>query len=320
MAYKQLTSEHRYTLSALHWQGFSLAYIASVIGCHRSTIYREIERNKCNDGGYRPSKAISRTSGRRSRSRRNSHYTEQDFKIVRQLLWLKFSPEQITGFIKRFKLLERVPSHERIYQYIWNDKANGGNLWKHLRQALKKRRKRYRANDSRGRIAEKRHISERPNTVESRRYFGHWEIDTVHGTGSKDCIVTLVERKTGFVQIGKLNDQTTMQLNKRLTKLLNRFNNKFYKTITSDNGTEFHQYKSIENEFHLKFYFATPHHSWERGSNENMNGLIRQYLPKGTCMKALTQTKCDEIADKLNNRPRKRYGYKTPMELLNEHL
>lgn len=163
-------------------------------------------------------------------------------------------------------------------------------------------------------MAGKRHISERPKSVEGRRYRGHWEIDTVMGKGSKDCIVTLVERKTGFVMIGKLADRTTRNLNKKTRRLIGRDPGAF-KTITADNGTEFHQYKEIEKARAVRFYFANPYHSWERGSNENTNGLIRQYLPKGTSMKNVTQQQCDSIAYKLNTRPRKRFNFKTPEEI-----
>jgi len=319
MTYTQLTSADRYTLGALNWQGFSIAKIAEAIGCHRSTVYRELERNKCNDTSYRPSKATTRTATRRSHSRRNKQYTHEHFKLIRRLIRKKLSPKQVVGHIKRHKLMENVPCHEVIYQYIWRDKANGGSLWKSLRQSSKKRRKRYNAYDSRGRLANKRHIDDRPATVEGRRYFGHWEIDTVKGTGSKDCIVTIVERKTGFVQIGKLNNSSAAELNKRTLKLIYRCNHCF-KTITSDNGTEFHQYKKIEEQTGVKFYFANPYHSWERGTNENTNGLIRQYLPKGTSMESLTQQQCDYIADQLNNRPRERYDFKTPLELFNAQL
>ena len=319
MKYTQLTSEHRYTLSVMNWQGFSAVAIAKSLGCHRSTVYRELQRNSCNDGGYRPSKAVSRASGRRSRSRRNLQYTHKHFRLIRKLLRKKYSPKQVIGYIRRHKLMEKIPSHEVIYQYVWRDKANGGSLWKSLRQSSKQRRKRYNAYDSRGRLANKRHISDRPATVEGRRYFGHWEIDTVKGTGSKDCIVTIVERKTGLVQIGKLLNSTTAELNKRTLKLINRFSSCF-KTITSDNGTEFHQYKDIENKTGVKFYFANPYHSWERGTNENMNGLIRQYLPKGSSMETLTQQQCDYIAAQLNDRPRERYDFKTPQELFDAQL
>lgn len=316
MAYIQLTYEERVTLSALKLQGLSIREIAAILGRHFSTLYRELDRNRCHiiDGAYRPSKAQRRTRARLRRSRRNRHYSSTYLLLVRKLLKKKLSPEQAVGHIRRFKLKQRVISHETIYRYIWQDKAAGGDLWKHLRQASKRRRKRYKAYDSRGRLAEKRHISERPESVETRKYKGHWEIDTVHGRGSTHCIVTLLERKTGFVMIGKLRDKSTTALNKKTISLINRDPRNF-KTITSDNGTEFHQYKKIESRHPVKFYFANPYHSWERGSNENVNGLIRQYLPKTESMASLTQQQCDQIALKLNQRPRKRFGYKTPEEM-----
>ena len=317
MKYQQLTLDERVLISYLVKQGFNLSDIARQIGRHRSTISRELRRNRCHgiDRCYRFSRAHRRTVARRRRSRRNRHYTERDFALVRKLLRQELSPEQIVGHIRRFGLMRRRLSHETIYQYIWRDKAMGGKLWRHLRQASKRRRKRYNAYDSRGRLAGKRHISERPKIVESRRTREHLEIDTVMGAGSKHCIVTIVERKSGYVMIGKLKDRTTRSLNQRCIQLLEREAAKF-KTITADNGTEFHQYPEIEAATGTRFYFATPHHSWERGTNENTNGLIRQYLPKGTSMKDLTQAQCDRIAKKLNTRPRKRHGFKTPEEIL----
>lgn len=316
--YIQITSEERYIISYLKKQGLNFSEIAHETGRHRSTISREFARNTCwvTDGSYRPSKAQRRTRARRSRSRRNKHYRDADFSEVRRLLRKKWSPEQITGYLRNNNQL--AFSHETIYLYIWNDKANGGNLWTHLRCAQKRRRKRYRAYDSRGRLADKRHISERPHTVESRRFKGHWEIDTVMGRGSTDCIVTIVVRKTGFLVIGKLKDRTTASLNKRTIKLINNLPTRFM-TITADNGTEFHQYKQIESATGTQFYFANPYHSWERGTNENANGLIRQYLPKGASMELLTQQQCEVIAQKLNTRPRKRLGYLTPEECLYDY-
>lgn len=315
MNYQQITTEERYNLSIQRKQGLSIATIATELGRHRSTIYREVNRNSSvRDGHYRASEADGIARTRRSVSRRNQQYTEDEFRVVKKLLRQHLSPEQITGFIRRLNLLPRSPSHELIYQYIWEDKSNGGNLWVYLRQSGKQRRKRYKAYDSRGRLANKRHISERPESVEGRQYKGHWEIDTVHGRGSRHCIVTLLERKTGYVMIGKLTDKSTVTLNKKTLKLISRDPGMF-KTITADNGTEFHQYKKIENKYDVKFYFANPFHSWERGSVENINGLIRQYLPKNQSMEKLTQQQCDVLADKLNQRPRKRFGYKTPEEM-----
>jgi transposase, IS30 family len=174
--------------------------------------------------------------------------------------------------------------------------------------------KRYGSYDSRGRLAGKRLISERPPAVETRREAGHWEIDTVMGTGSKDCIVSLVERRrSGYLLIGKLQDRTTASLNRRVLQIIERHEGVF-QTITADNGTEFHNYQCIEARTKARFYFARPYHSWERGTNENANGLIRQYLPKGVSMAALSQHQCNSIAQKLNQRPRKRHGFKTPLE------
>ena len=313
MKYHQITSEERYTVSTLRKQGYNIDKIARYLGRHRSSIYREIKRNRCNDGPYRPFKANKRTRGRRSRSRRNQQFTSFDYEIVKGLLFEKWSPEQISDYLKKHKVFSI--SHETIYRYIWRDKKKGGNLYIHLRCSGKQKRKRYGAYDSRGRLAGKRHISERPKEVEGRRSFGHWEIDTVVGKGSKDCIVSLVERKSGFVQIGKLRNRTAKELTLKTIRLIRRMSPRF-KTITADNGTEFHEYKKIEKRTGVSFYFATPYHSWERGSNENVNGLIRQYLPKGMSMEKITQHHCNYIADKLNFRPRKRHNYKTPWEVL----
>jgi len=311
--YTQVTLSDRYTIYHERKQGKSLDEIALLLGKHRSTIYRELQRNKCPSHGYYiVEKADSYARTRRSLSRRNRQYDESDFILVRKYLRLKWSPEQISGYLG--SIGEPTISHETIYQYVWRDKAEGGSLWTHLRQSSKRRRKRYNAYDSRGRLANKRHISERPASVETRKYKGHWEIDTVHGRGSKNCIVTLLERKTGFVMIGKLPDKTAAALNKKTIRLINRDPLNF-KTITADNGTEFHWYQKIEDCCKTKFYFATPYHSWERGSNENANGLIRQYLPKTESMADLTQRQCDQIANKLNSRPRKRHNYKTPEEM-----
>jgi IS30 family transposase len=299
-------------LAALRKQGLNRAEIARSLGRHRSTISRELRRNSTRaDGRYRAGTAQERTQGRRSRSRRNQHFTPQDFAVVNELLCRQWSPEQVAGHLARLGHLSI--SHETIYRHVWRDKREGGLLYTHLRGARKQRRKRYGSYDSRGKVAAKRSISERPAAVETRCQPGHWEIDTVMGTGSKDCIVSLVERKTGLLLIGKLKDRTTYSLNRRVIGMIKRHKGEF-QTITEDNGTEFHHYQQIEARTKARFYFARPYHSWERGSNENANGLIRQYLPKGTSMAALSQQQCNSIAQKLNRRPRKRLGFKTPLE------
>lgn len=303
-------------LAALRRQGLNQAQIARSMGRHRSTVCREVRRNSTRaDGHYRPFTAQERTQGRRSRSRRNSHFTAEDFAAVEELLRRQWSPGQVAGHLAREGRLSI--SHETIYRHVWRDKREGGLLYTHLRGARKRRRKRYGAYDSRGRLAGKRIISERPTEVETRERVGHWEADTVVGAGSKDCVLTLVERKTGLVLIGKLADRAARGLSRRAVQLI-RGRGARFETVTTDNGTEFHDYERVERLTGVAFYFARPYHSWERGSNENANGLVRQYLPKGVSMSGLTQHQCNAIARKLNTRPRKRLGFRTPMECYNE--
>ncbi len=310
--YRQLTSEERYALSALRKQGCSRAEIARTLRRHRSTICREVRRNSKDRTGrvYRPALADDLARWRRSRSRRNQRFTDEDWDVVIKHLRMEWSPEQISGRLSKDGSL--CISHETIYRYIWRDKHRGGSRYKLLRQAGKKRRKRYGAYDSRGRLAGKRHISERPSAADNRSCVGHWEIDTVLGS-TKPCIVTLVERKIGYLIIGKLRNRTVAELNRVVIQLINSAPVPIH-TITADNGTEFHGYKQIEAATGALFYFATPHHSWERGTSENTNGLIRQYLPKLKSLAKVTQTQCRRIADQLNNRPRKRLDFLTPKE------
>ena len=316
MKYHQLTNVERYLISGLKKLGHNQAEIARFLERDPSTISRELKRNSRLDGRaytYWPNKAIEMTNGRRRRSRRKRQFSEQDFEKVIALLHHDWSPEQIAGALKLGGQLSI--SHETIYQYIWRDKGNGGTLYRHLRQSSKRRRKRHNTYDSRGRLAGKRMINERPPAVESRRIRGHWEIDTVMGGGNNHCIVTMVERKTGYVLIGKLKCRTKEETNKRIIHLIRKHNLRFT-TITADNGTEFHAYPVVEKQTGVKFYFAYPYHSWERGTNENTNGLIRQYLPKRTSMAHITQYDCNAIARTLNTRPRKRFGFKTPEEMM----
>lgn len=314
MKYTQLTSEERYMVAQLKWQGFSQSHIAQILGRHRSTICRELKRNATtHDGIYRVAKAVQYTKARRSRSRRNQKFTGEQMKMVIDLMKKQFSPDQARAVLGRDGLLKIC--NETIYAYIRRDRRQGGTLHKLLRLSGKLKRKRNNKPDSRGRLKDKRSIHDRPAGAEKRSRIGHWEIDTVMGVyGTKPCILTLVDRKTGYVVIGKLKDRTVASTNRRLLKLMGPLSDRF-KTITADNGTEFHRYKAIEKATNVPFYFADPYHSWQRGSNENTNGLIRQYLPKGTSMETLTQRRRDEIAEKLNHRPRQRYGYRTPAEL-----
>ena len=312
MSYHQITAAERYTIGALRRQGLTAAAIARCLGRHRSSIGREVDRNRTrHDGSYRAELADFYARGRCAQSRLNQRFGPDAWQLVRARLAEQWSPEQIAGRLAADGRLSI--SHETIYRYIWDDCERGGVLYTQLRGAQKQRRKRYGRYDSRGRLAGKRAITERPASAEHRTQVGHLEGDTVMGSPDQHCVLTLVDRKSGYTMIGKLAERTIDATNRRTVMLLRTARRRTH-TITVDNGTEFHGYKTIEAQTAARFYFATPHHSWERGTNENTNGLIRQYLPKGQSMRALTQHACNTIARQLNRRPRKRLGYRTPEE------
>jgi transposase, IS30 family len=314
--YKHLLEGERRVIAQMRAAKKSIREIATVTGRSPSTIAREVQRNlhqNHDHAYYTYSVAHSKAMGRRSKARRHSHYSSQEWDLVDQRLRKNWSPEQTAKTLGLEGLL--VICHETIYRHVYADKKAGGTLYMHLRLKCRKRRKRYRSKDSRGRLAGKVMIGERPAAIDTREAVGHWEIDTVMGKGSKSCIATLVERKTGYLLIGMLKSRTVKDLNARVIAMIKSCTVPVL-SITSDNGTEFHGYKEIEQRTKTTFYFATPHHAWERGTNENTNGLIRQYLPKGTSMTWVTQQTCDKIAREINNRPRKRLVYQTPMHAI----
>ena len=314
MGYRQLTQDERYVMARLLRQGHSLRSIALILDRSASTISRERRRNATNyDGAYRAEKAQEYALGRRRRTRKGSQYSEEDWAQVAQLLRRKWSPGQIVG--RRELLKQPSMSKESIYRYVRRQRREGGQLWRELRIVSKFGRKRRGSPATRGRLVGKRHISERPAAVERRRQVGHWEGDTVMGADQRHCVLTLVERVTGYLVMRKLVARSKEQAAKALGKAIKQVR-AWMRTITLDNGTEFHDYLKVERASAVKFYFATPYHSWERGTNENTNGLIRQYLPKGMCMRGVSQADCDRIAAQLNNRPRQRLGFRTPSEAL----
>lgn len=311
--YHQLTHEERYSITALLRMGRTQAQIAAELGRARSTISRELKRNVTHhDGRYRADKAQQYATARRRRERRRSWFSDDQIAEVDALLRKKWSPEQVSAILKRRGICSI--SHETIYRHVLRDKKAGGTLFANMRIMSKKVRKRYNGKDSRGVLAGKRHITERPIEAEMRLQVGHWEGDTVIGRDKHACVLTLVDRLSGFAIIKKLTARTATQATRAAAKAFSEHPGKV-STITFDNGTEFHSYAQLERDFPVTCYFATPYHSWERGSNENLNGLIRQYLPRGTCLKRLTQKECDYIANELNTRPRKRHDFKTPAEI-----
>jgi transposase, IS30 family len=311
--YQQLSREQRYTITEGRIRHDTNAEIACDTGCSPSTIGRELARNsRKSDGRYRADEADGQAVARRAKARCGLHHSEEQWEEVKEKLAQQWSPQQISNIFRQEGKF--VISHETIYKRIRLDRAQGGQEYKELRIVPKARRKHRNSADSRGILRGKRHISERPPIVESRQQLGHWEGDTVVGKDLHHCILTLVERSSGLAIIKKLESRTAAEVNRAAAEAIREHEGQF-KTLTLDNGTEFHGYKELEQRFDLKCYFATPYHSWERGSNENLNGLIRQYLPKGVCMREVTTSYCGALERRLNSRPRKRYGYKTPQEV-----
>jgi len=310
--YRQITSGERYAIAALRRQGLSVRAIARDLGRSPSTVSREVARNVRADGGYRAFTACERTRARRRRSRRNTHFGAEEWALVEQLIALDWSPEQVAGWLRLHELL-RI-SYETIYVYVWRDKAAGGGLWAHMRQAGKKRRKRYGAHDSRRRLAGKRHISERPAEVETRKVVGHWEIDTVKGDDqARHSVVTLVERKTGYLEVGKLvrhnaaeaarRHHRTDREARRTGRDRDRRQRQRVPLLRAGRGGDRDALllrdpapllgAGHERE-HERAHQAVPAQAQEHGARHAGD--------------------CDAIAAKLNTRPRKRLGYRTPEE------
>jgi len=305
MNYTHLSQSERYQIYALLKGGHSLTEIATILGRHRSTIYREVSRNS-GLRGYRPKQAELLASQRSERSRNAPKIDTSLWRSVTVLLNEKLSPEQISAQLEI--------SHETIYKHVYVNKSLGGDLYRHLR-CQKKRRKRYAGGrDRRGQIIGRRPISERPSNVEKRSQIGHWEGDTLIGKGHKQAIVSLVERKSGYAVLKKVTKKTSELVSSAIIKGLRPIAYKV-KTITFDNGREFSDHAKIDEALDSVSYFADPFSSWQRGSNENLNGLVRQYIPKNRPLSTVTHDELAMIQDRLNNRPRKRLGYKTPNEV-----
>jgi len=317
MEYHQLTLGERYRIARMKSMGESCRAIARKLRRSAATISRELRRNAdTSNGRYRVDKAHSYALARRRRSRRGTQFEPGEVQLVHELMQHKWSPQQISGRLRRHGVLSVGTS--TIYRWIKRDKARGGQLWLRTRRLCWRYRKGYRVPDGRGKLSGKRSIDERPLQVQQRLEFGHWEGDTVMGTDGRHCILTLVERKTLKVRIRKLPARQAAEVNKVLHQELGPKADLVIKSVTLDNGTEFHGYAQLEQRHGTKFYFARPYHSWERGTNENTNGLIRQYLPKGTCFRDLTDKHCRQIEEELNNRPRKKLGFATPDEAYDE--
>jgi len=306
--YTQLTQAQRYQIYALLKMGHNQTAIAACVGVDKSTISRELRRNR-GQRGYRPKQAHSLAQQRRQRT----HYriAPETWALVEHKLRLEWSPEQITGWLRERQGI--ALSHEWIYQYILADKRAGGDLHKHLR-CQKKRRKRYGSYDRRGKLANTVSIEHRPTLVDQRLRLGDWEVDTIVGKGHRCAVVTLTERKSRLARLAKVERKTADLVSQAIQQLLGPLQNQVH-TITADNGKEFAQHAALAAALETDFYFAHPFAAWERGANENMNGLLRQYLPKNLDLMTISEQDLQFIMERLNNRPRKSLGFQTPNEV-----
>jgi IS30 family transposase len=306
--YHQLTQGQRYQIYALKKTKHSLVEIAAVIGVHKSSVSRELKRNR-GKRGYRPQQAHELALGRRPKAVRR--ITAAVWAVVEKLLRQDWSPEQISGRLHKEQGI--WISHEWIYQHILEDKWTGGDLYKHLR-CQKKRRKRYGTYDRRGKLPNCRSIEERPAIVGTRKRLGDWEVDTLIGRKQLQALVTLTERKSRFTLLGKVSRRTAPAVRQQVCRLLLPVRDKVH-TLTSDHGKEFADHEQIAETLNLKFYFAHPYAAWERGTNENTNGLLRQYFPKKSDFQATSYKAVEQAMSKLNFRPRKALRFKTPFEV-----
>lgn len=316
--YRQLTEEYRIEIYAMKQAGKEQNRIAAELGVHPSTISRELSRN-AGLRGYRPKQAQQKALQRRFNACKAVKMTPETIGYIECKLAQEHSPEQIA---ERMKLDPGwhgpAVSHERIYQHIWQDKAHGGILYTHLRiGGTKQRRKRRNSRDMRGMIKNRVGIKERPNIVERKIRIGDWEGDTVVGKNHQGALVTLVDRKSKLTRIGKVDRYTAEAVEITIIGLMKLLPRRNY-TLTVDNGKEFANHESVAQTLQIKVYFAEPYSAWQRGLNENTNGLIRQYVPKGSDVRSLTDCQVQHIMDRLNNRPRKSLGFLTPNEVFYE--
>lgn len=311
MNYKQLTENERYQIYAMNKAGHSQKEIAELLGRSASTISRELCRNR-GLRGYRPAQAQRLSQARRREAHKARKVTTEVRGWIATLIRQELSPEQVVDYLARHQHLSL--HHETVYQLIYEDKAAGGDLYTHLRVASRPCRKRYGHYDRRGKLKNRVGIDERPAIVESRRRIGDWEGDTVMGKGGKSALLTMVERKTLYTVIRRLTGKQSALLAKAAVEGMAALKAKIL-TITLDNGLEFAGHEVIAQGLGADIYFAHPCASWERGTNENTHGLIRQYFPKGTDFNQVSDEQIKQVMERLNNRPRKTRGGRSPNEL-----
>jgi transposase, IS30 family len=315
MSYTHITPSERNQLYKMHViDQISIPVIAQEMNRSQSTISRELKRNSSDDNLYLPDKAQEMMEDRRQESKESFESIDMaTIDKIKQYLELSYSPEQISGRMKREGIAS--VSHETIYQLIYANHCGLGEYKKHLRQKQKKRRRRKGINKKRGGIPNRVGIENRPPIADLKTQIGHWEGDTVIGGNHNGAIVTYVDKASKYLVAGLIDNKKADQVNKRTIELFKEVKLDFRETITFDNGTEFSKHQEIAEELGLDIFFANPYSSWERGLNEHTNGLIREFLPKGTNLRIVPNEELKRIVNLINNRPRKSLDYRTPYEV-----
>lgn len=311
-----LSYEQRYTIESLLSAGHRQIEIARILCLDKSVISREIKRN-CDgrNSTYKAQLAQKKYTVRQASKPKFIKITDNLRLEIVQLLEQDYSPEQVAGLLKKKGV---AVSHEWIYQFVWNDKKQKGTLHTHLRRKGRRYRKRGSSKDYRGKIVGRVGIEHRPKEAEKRNIFGHLEVDTIIGQNHKGAIITLNERASGMLWMKKVESRDAETVKIKLSQMLEEIR-PFIKSITADNGKEFSEHQFISDEY-CDFYFANPYSPWERGSNENLNGLVRQYIPKSSDFSTITEERIQEIQQKINNRPRKRFNYENPIFVMEKLL
>jgi len=312
-----LSYEQRYTIEVLLQAGEPKSVIATKLKIDKSVVHREVKRN-C-DGRNSVYKAKLAQFKYELRMQKKPKYIRFDQELksnVIELIKADYSPEQISGVFKKQGI--KSISHERIYQFIWEDKKHNGTLFTHLRRKGRRYRKRGSNKDSRGQIIGRIGIEKRPLEAQTRNVFGHLEVDTIIGKNHRGAIITLNERASGMLWMRKIETRDAEVVRLKLSEMLDEIR-PYIKSITADNGKEFAAYQYIADEY-CDFYFANPYSPWERGSNENLNGLVRQYIQKSTDFSTISDQRVTEIENILNNRPRKRFGFESPIFVMEKLL
>jgi IS30 family transposase len=315
MGYVHLNIDDREVVLKMRAQSASMQQIGGLLGRSAGTISRELRRNVSSTKEYKPHLAQRYYEKRRDESKEPYRLEEGVFlrEYVEKKLMEYWSPEQISGCLKKDHII--VISPVTIYNWIYRDRENGGQFYLYLRQSHKRRRKRRASEDRRGQIPDRRMIDERPNIVDERSRIGDWESDTVEGRKGSGFIATHVERKSRYTVAAKTCDKSADTVTKATLDAMKNLPPENIKTMTFDNGKEFAGFKELEQGLNMTGFFARPYHSWERGTNENTNGLLRQFFPKGMDFCTVSQTDVDIALGLLNNRPRKCLNYRTPTEV-----